>query len=71
MSIVETSLDPKQRASVAELGQLWEEAVLGLPAQYRTVVMLRDIEEMSTAETAASWLAGSTSWRSRSIADVK
>src|SRR5215831_16582219 len=54
MSIVETSLDPEQRASIAEVGQLLEEAVLGLPDQYRTVVMLRDIEEMTTAETAAA-----------------
>lgn len=54
MSIVETSLDPEQRASIAELGQLLEEAVLGLSDHYRTVVMLRDIEEMSTAETAAA-----------------
>jgi RNA polymerase sigma-70 factor (ECF subfamily) len=53
MSIVETSLDPEQRASFGELGQLLEEAVLDLPDQYRTVIMLRDIEELSTAETAA------------------
>jgi RNA polymerase sigma-70 factor (ECF subfamily) len=54
MNIAETSLDPEQSASRAELGQLLEEAVLGLPAQYRTVVMLRDIEELSTSETAAA-----------------
>jgi RNA polymerase sigma-70 factor, ECF subfamily len=54
MDMAETSLDPEQRASVAELGQLLEEAVLGLPEQYRAVVMLRDIEELSTAETAAA-----------------
>jgi RNA polymerase sigma-70 factor (ECF subfamily) len=54
MSIAETSLNPEQRASVAEIGQLLEEALLGLPAQYRTVIMLRDVEEMSTAETAAA-----------------
>ena len=53
MSIVETSLDPEQRASVGELGQLLEEAVLDLPERYRTVIMLRDIEELSTSETAA------------------
>jgi RNA polymerase sigma-70 factor, ECF subfamily len=53
MSVVETSLDPEQRASLAELGQLLEEAVLDLPDQYRTVIMLRDIDELSTAETAA------------------
>ena len=54
MKIVETSLDPEQRASVGELGRLLEEAVLDLPGPYRTVVMLRDVEEMSTSETAAA-----------------
>lgn len=54
MSVVETSPDPEQRASIAELGQLLEEAVLALPDQYRAVVMMRDIEELSTAETAAA-----------------
>lgn len=53
MNVAETSLDPEQRASVAELGHFLEEAVLDLPEQYRTVIMLRDIEELSTAETAA------------------
>jgi RNA polymerase sigma-70 factor (ECF subfamily) len=52
MSMVETSPDPELRASIAELGQLLEEAILDLPRQYRMVVMLRDIEEMSTSETA-------------------
>lgn len=54
MNILETSPDPEQSASRAELGQLLEEAVLGLPEQYRTVVMLRDVEELSTSETAAA-----------------
>jgi RNA polymerase sigma-70 factor (ECF subfamily) len=54
MSVVETSLDPEQRASLAELGHLLEEAVLDLPDQFRTVIMLRDVEELSTAETAAA-----------------
>ena len=54
MSVVETSLDPEQRACIAELGQLLEEAVLSLPAQYRTVIMMRDVEELSTSETAAA-----------------
>jgi RNA polymerase sigma-70 factor (ECF subfamily) len=40
-------------AFIAETGHLLEEAVLALPSAYRTVVMLRDIEELSTAETAA------------------
>jgi len=54
MNMAETSLDPEKSASKAELGQLLEEGVLGLPEQYRTVVMLRDVEEMSTSETAAA-----------------
>lgn len=54
MNIAETSLDPEQTASRTELGQLLEEAVLGLPEKYRTVLMLRDIEELNTAETAAA-----------------
>lgn len=53
-SIAETSPDPEQRAAIAEMGKLLEEAVLDLPAPYRTVIMLRDIEELSTAETAAA-----------------
>lgn len=54
MKVTEPSLDPEQRASVMEAGQLLEEAVLELPGQYRSVIMLRDIEELSTAETAAA-----------------
>lgn len=46
------SRDPEQNASTAELRELLEQAVLKLPESYRTVVMLRDIEELSTAETA-------------------
>jgi RNA polymerase sigma-70 factor (ECF subfamily) len=54
MFIAETSPDPEQRASIAELGQILEEAVLALPDKYRTVVMLRDVEEMTTSDTAAA-----------------
>jgi RNA polymerase sigma-70 factor, ECF subfamily len=54
MNVIETSPDPEQSASRAELGQLLEEVVLGLPEQYRTVIMLRDVEGLSTAETAAA-----------------
>jgi RNA polymerase sigma-70 factor, ECF subfamily len=46
------SPDPEQNASGAQLRGFLEQAVLDLPEQYRTVIMLRDIEEMSTAETA-------------------
>lgn len=47
-------LDPEMSTSKAEITRLLEEAVLALPEDYRTVLMLRDIEEMSTAETAAA-----------------
>ncbi len=54
MNMVEISPDPEQIASRTEVGHLLEEAVLGLPLQYRAVVMLRDVEELSTSETAAA-----------------
>ena len=54
MNIVETSPDPEQNASRAELSQLLEEALLDLPEPYRTVVVLRDVEGLSTSETAAT-----------------
>jgi len=54
MNMVETAPNPEQSATRAELRRLLEEALLDLPEQYRTVVMLRDIEELSTAETAAA-----------------
>ena len=52
MQITSKSPDPEQSASGAQLRYLLEEAVLDLPEHYRTVIMLRDIEELSTAETA-------------------
>ncbi len=44
--------DPEQTMSRVQLREMLEEAVLGLPEQYRTVLVMRDVEEMSTAETA-------------------
>src|SRR4051812_30409934 len=46
------SLNPEASASRGELSGLLEDAILALPQSYRAVIMLRDIEEMSTAETA-------------------
>jgi RNA polymerase sigma-70 factor (ECF subfamily) len=43
---------PEQQVSRAELLNLLEEAIAGLPVRYRSVLMMRDLEEMSTAETA-------------------
>ena len=52
MKTVDTTLDPEQKAACSETAELLETAVLELPEQFRTVVMLRDVEEMSTKETA-------------------
>jgi RNA polymerase sigma-70 factor, ECF subfamily len=43
---------PEANASRSELNGLLEEAILSLPQKYRAVIVLRDVEEMSTAETA-------------------
>jgi RNA polymerase sigma-70 factor, ECF subfamily len=51
-NMVESSPDPEQITTRAELRELLEEAILDLPEQYREVLMLRDVEELSTAETA-------------------
>ena len=52
MKTVDTTPDPEQNASRSETSELLEAAVLGLPEAYRTVVMLRDVEEMSTKDAA-------------------
>lgn len=55
MSLLASSApDPEARASNAELRELLESAILNLPEHYRTILVLRDVEEMNTAETAAA-----------------
>ena len=44
--------DPEQRFSREELGGILDSAVEGLEPPYRSVFVLRDIEELSTEETA-------------------
>ena len=44
--------NPEQCYSNFEIRQLVEKGILGLPAKYRVVVMLRDIEQLSTDEVA-------------------
>ena len=44
--------DPEHQAFASELGRLLEAAVEALPESYRVVFMLRQIEGLSTAETA-------------------
>jgi len=52
MRMIDTTPDPEQNASRSETSELLEAAVLGLPEPYRIVVMLRDVEEMSTKDAA-------------------
>ena len=47
-----TTPDPEQQVSDRELVALLQDAVLALPDNYRSVLMMRDIEEMSTSDTA-------------------
>lgn len=44
---------PLQALERKELGQMLQEAIAALPAIYREVLLLRDVEELSIAETAA------------------
>src|SRR5450755_1972220 len=44
--------DPEQQASNSEIRTLLEEAVEKLPAAYRTIFMLRDVEDTSTTDAA-------------------
>jgi len=45
--------DPERAASGRELGQMVEQAIDSLPEIYRTVLILREIEGMSTVDVAA------------------
>jgi RNA polymerase sigma-70 factor (ECF subfamily) len=44
--------NPEQSHSKSEIRQLVETAILALPTNFRVVVMLRDIEQLSTDEVA-------------------
>src|SRR5579872_3078832 len=44
--------DPEQRFSREEIGQILESAIQGLEPPYRSVFVLRDMEDLSTEETA-------------------
>lgn len=48
----DASESPDERVLRAELGERMKEALAELPEIYRSVVLLRDVEELSTAETA-------------------
>ena len=57
--------DPEQQAYTAELGHLLESAVDSLPEAYRIVFMLRAVEGLSTAETAAGLSLGEEAVKTR------
>lgn len=46
--------DPEAQTAQFESRQLLQEAIEALPDDYRTIVIMRDVEEMNVAETAAS-----------------
>jgi RNA polymerase sigma-70 factor, ECF subfamily len=50
--LVSNRPDPERSAANAQTSALLEAAIVALPESYRAVLMMRDIEEMSTAETA-------------------
>lgn len=55
MSIMKSSApSPEAGTATAEARELLEQAIDNLPEAYRAVVMLREVEEMSVAETAES-----------------
>jgi RNA polymerase sigma-70 factor (ECF subfamily) len=52
LQIADWSSLPEDRLLRAELRRVLDEAVAGLPETYRPVLVLRDVEELSTEETA-------------------
>jgi RNA polymerase sigma-70 factor (ECF subfamily) len=50
---VDPSMNPEENSALQEAQNLLERAILELPDIYRTVVMMHDVEEMTTEETAA------------------
>jgi RNA polymerase sigma-70 factor (ECF subfamily) len=54
VDVAASALNPEEQLSVSELGRALEDAILSIPEQYRLVLMLRDVEQLSTTETAAT-----------------
>ena len=59
--------DPEQLYSKTETRALVEEGVMKLPAKYRVVLMLRDIEQLSIEEAAAALGLGVPALKSRHL----
>ena len=52
--LLTTATSPEANVANSELRASLEAAILSLPQKYRSVVILRDVEEMTTAEVASS-----------------
>ncbi len=50
--IEETAPDPEQQAVTSQLSRFVEAEIAALPERYRCVIMLREVEGLSTSETA-------------------
>ena len=50
--VADWSPNPEQLYSQSELGDILRKTIQGLPAGFRTVFVLRDVEGLSTEETA-------------------
>jgi RNA polymerase sigma-70 factor (ECF subfamily) len=54
VTLQDLGMSPEEKAANSEARTLLERAILALPVQYRTALVLRDVDEMSTAEAAAT-----------------
>ena len=57
--------NPEQSCSKSEMKQLVEKGILALPANYRAVVMLRDVQQFSTDEVARQLGLGAPTVKTR------
>jgi len=54
VNVAADALNPEQQVSVSELRGALEVAILSIPEQYRLVLMMRDVEQLNTQETASA-----------------
>jgi len=63
--VTSTEASPERQAYAGELGRLIEDAVDALPESYRAVFMLREVEGLSTLETAEGLGVGEEAVKTR------
>ncbi len=59
--------DPEQLYTQAEMRNLVESSIMKLPAKYRVVLMLRDIEQLSIEESASALGLGIPALKARAL----